>query len=489
MRVLIGGIQHETNTFSNIKTTESSFRQWGWDIGDVILENNRGVRTFLGGMIDEAERLGIEIIPTFATFAYPSGVITTETYHALVNTLLSEIKKASDYDAVVLSLHGAGVAQNTEDLEGTILAEVRKLIGDHIPLIITLDLHANMTQKMVELADAILGNHLYPHTDSYEIGEESIRLAQRIVKGEVKPTMFLKRLPMIIPTSTTNLSPAKDVNQLCYKWEEHEEVIDCTFYHGFPYTNISELGVAVLVTTNNHVDLAKEIAEDVGQFIAERKEEFFKPLPSPKEGIEQALVHDGKPVVINETSDNPGGGTPGDGTYLLRAMLESQLTDACFGYIYDPEVVDIAIKAGVGSTINIALGGKTDDLHGEPIQMEAYVKTITDGKFIQTSEMWKGKLVDLGPSVRLQSNGVDIIVCSVKSQTLDDQIFKLHGIDIQDYKIVALKSSQHFRAGFESISSKIISVDSPGLTTMDFTRFDYTNLKIDVYPLHSVAVK
>lgn len=484
MKVLIGGIQHETNTFSNVKTTEESFKLWGWDVGEDILDKNRGVRNYLGGMIDQAEAKGIEIIPTFSTFAYPSGVITKETYGSLKNALLEGIKQASDYDAVILSLHGAGVAENTEDLEGSILTEVRAVIGEHIPLIITLDLHANMTQKMVDLADAILGNHLYPHTDSYEIGAEAVELAQKMVNGQVKPTMYLKQLPMIIPTSGTHLSPAKEVNRVCFRWEEHDRVIDCTFYHGFPYTNISELGVAVLVTTDNHPDLAKHIAEEVGQFVAECKEEFIKKVPNPKEGIELALAHEGKPVVINETSDNPGGGTPGDGTYLLRAMLESNLTDACFGFIYDPEVVKIAAKAGIGATIKIALGGKTDNLHGEPIQMEAYVKSITDGQFIQTSEMWKGTQVNLGTSVRLQCNGVDIIVCSVKAQTLDDQIFLLHGIDIQSYKIVALKSSTHFRAGFEAISSKIISVDSPGLTTMDFTTFHYSKLKTKVFPIH-----
>src|SRR5690606_6126963 len=148
-----------------------------------------GVRNYLGGMIDQAEAKGIEIIPTFSTFAYPSGVITKETYESLKNALLEGIKQASDYDAVILSLHGAGVAENTEDLEGSILTEVRAVIGEHIPLIITLDLHANMTQKMVDLADAILGNHLYPHTDSYEIGAEAVDLAQKMVNGQVKPTM------------------------------------------------------------------------------------------------------------------------------------------------------------------------------------------------------------------------------------------------------------------------------------------------------------
>ncbi|NHM31312.1 M81 family metallopeptidase [Neobacillus terrae] len=486
MKIIIGGIAHETNTFSNVKTDEESFRLWGWELGEEIVAQNRKVRNFIGGMIDRAEELKIDIIPTFSTFAYPAGIITAATYASLINELISQINKAEGYDAIVLSLHGAGVSECSEDLEGSILKEVRSVVGYDIPIIITLDLHANMTKTMVEEATLILGNHLYPHTDSYEIGREAVEYAQKIVEDGLQPTMHLTTLPMIIPTSTTNLSPANDVNHLCYNWESDDHVIDCTFYHAFPYTNISELGVAVLATTINDPNLAKQAADEVAAYVWEQRDNFLIKHPSPKEGIALAIQHEGLPVVINETSDNPGGGTPGDGTYLLKALLDEQAEKSCFGFIYDPEVVDLAFKAGVGSWIVVELGGKTDELHGDSIPLTAYIKSLTDGKFVQSSPMGRGAHVNLGRSVRLQCNNVDIIVCSVKAQTLDEQIFLLHGIDVATYKIVGLKSSQHFRAGFEPISSKIITVDSPGLTTLDFTSFDYTNLNTEVYPLQQV---
>lgn len=487
LKFIIGGIVHETNTFSNVKTDEESFRLWSWEIGNEIVNKNRRVRNYLGGMIDRAEELDIKVVPTFATFAYPAGIITAATFEVLKNELISEIKKAEEYDAILLSLHGAGVAETSEDIEGTILKEVRSVVGYEVPIIVTLDLHANVTNSMVEEADLILGNHLYPHTDSYEIGREAVEYARKIVEEGLVPTMYLTTLPMIIPTSTTNLAPAKDVNEICYNWEKDENVIDCTFYHGFPYTNISELGVTVLATTINNPNLAKQVADDVATYVWEQRDKFLLKQPSPKEGIALALQHEGLPVVINETSDNPGGGTPADGTFLLRALLEEKVENSCFGFIYDPDVVETAFKAGVGSSMDVQLGGKTDDLHGAPISLTAYVKCLTDGRFIQSSPMGRGAKVNLGRSVRLQSNGVDIIVTSVKAQTLDEQVFLLHGIDVKTYKIVGLKSSQHFRAGFEPLASKIITVDSPGLTTLDFTTFDYTNLKTEVYPLHQVS--
>lgn len=168
---------------------------------------------------------------------------------------------------------------------------------------------------------------------------------------------------------------------------------------------------------------------------------------------------------------------------IWHKLLDATLTDSCFGYIYDPEVANQAHQAGVGANIQVGLGGKTDHFHGMPLEINAYVKTLTDGVFYQSSPMWKGMKNNLGKSARLVVEGLDIIVCSVKSQVLDEQIFLLHGIDIASYNIVALKSSQHFRAAFEPIAREIITVDSPGLTTLDFTVFDYKKVKRPIYPL------
>lgn len=488
MKIVIAEVMHETNTFSNVPTTRDLFELWEWARGEEIVSAHRGVRDFLGGMVDAAEERGIEVVGAFAASAYPAGTITRETYEALRDELLSGIAAAGDADAICLSLHGAGVAEGIDDLEGALLEAVRQQVGYEIPLVVTLDLHGNITDQMIAEADILLGVHLYPHTDCYERGKEAVELAEKMVKGTLVPRMYRAKLPLIVPTSTTNISPAKDINEVCYQWEQKPGVVDCAFFHGFPYTDIPELGVTVVAVTNNDEKLAQQAAEDVARVIWEKREEFSLDILSPQEGLELAKAATAYPVVINETSDNPGGGTPGDGTYLLRAMLEADLEDACFGFIYDPEVAALAHDKGVGSTIQVRLGGKTDQLHGAPIELTAYVKALTDGSFITSSPMGKGSPVHLGKSVRLQANGVDILVCSVKTQVLDEQIFLLHGIDVTKYKIVSLKSSQHFRASFEPIAAQIITVDSPGLTTLQFTSFDYKRLNRPVYPLDSVIL-
>ncbi|MGG3884870.1 M81 family metallopeptidase [Brevibacillus panacihumi] len=488
MKIVIAEVMHETNTFSNVPTTRDLFELWEWARGEEIVSAHRGVRDFLGGMVDAAEERGIEVVGAFAASAYPAGTITRETYEALRDELLSGIAAAGDADAICLSLHGAGVAEGIDDLEGALLEAVRQQVGYEIPLVVTLDLHGNITDQMIAEADILLGVHLYPHTDCYERGKEAVELAEKMVKGTLVPRMYRAKLPLIVPTSTTHISPAKDINEVCYQWEQKPGVVDCMFFHGFPYTDIPELGVTVVAVTNNDEKLAQQAAEDVARVIWEKREEFSLDILSPQEGLELAKAATAYPVVINETSDNPGGGTPGDGTYLLRAMLEADLEDACFGFIYDPEVAALAHDKGVGSTIQVRLGGKTDQLHGAPIELTAYVKALTDGSFITSSPMGKGSPVHLGKSVRLQANGVDILVCSVKTQVLDEQIFLLHGIDVTKYKIVSLKSSQHFRASFEPIAAQIITVDSPGLTTLQFASFDYKRLNRPVYPLDSVSL-
>ncbi|MEH7325790.1 M81 family metallopeptidase [Cytobacillus firmus] len=297
MRILIGGIAHETNTFSNVKTTVESFKQWEWIHGDTIIQKHRKVRNYLGGMIDRAEEIGVEIIPSFSAFAMPSGLITKETYERLIYELTDSIKAAGEFEAVCLALHGAGVAEDADDLEGGILSAVREIIGYKIPVVVTLDLHGNITDQMVKEADVLLGVNFYPHVDCYERGKEAIDITKQILLEEIHPKMSLKKLPLMIPTSTTNLPPAKHINELCWTREKNEKIIDCTFFHGFPYTNIPEVGVTVVAITNNDQELADQTAEEIAIEIWNTREDFFPDIDTPEEGLNKALRMEGKPTV------------------------------------------------------------------------------------------------------------------------------------------------------------------------------------------------
>jgi len=480
MRVALGGVIHETNTFCKGFTPASDFRQLA---GQEILDAHTGVRSYQGGAIEACERHGYELVPIFVANATPSAIIARDAYESLRDRLLDGIREQGPWDAVCLTLHGAGVADGYDDIEGDIVRRTREIVGPDVPIVVTLDLHGNMTREMVEHADLCLPCHFYPHIDMYERGQEAIDCLAKIKAGELKPTSYLAILPMMIATTTSNLPPVSEINELCFEKEKEPGVVDCAFCHGFAPADIPQVGITVLATTNNDPERAKQIANEVASVIWERREEFPHKLRTAEEAIAAALATEGQPVILNEASDNPGGGGPGDGTHLLRAMLEANLESATFGHIWDPEVAAQAHEAGPGATIQVRLGGKHEELHGEPIEATAYVKGVTDGQFIQQSPMGRGARVDLGKMARLVINGIDVLVSSRRAQTLDPEVFLLHGIDVMRYKIVAIKSSAHFRAGFEPIAHAIIQADTPGLNSVDISSFTYHRVDPPVWPL------
>ncbi len=483
MRIAVGEVSHETNTFCPALTELDEFRAREWAFGQDIVRRHRCVRSYLGGMLAAADRLGIEVAPTFATQATPSGTISRHAYEAILSALFGALRKAGPVDAICLALHGAGVAEDADDLEGDLLGKLRADVGPTVPVVVTLDLHANVTLEMARHATALLTVNCYPHVDAYDRGAEAVELAQRIVNGRARPRMHLTRIPMLVPTTATSLSPLKEVNERCRGWEAKPGIIDCTFVHGFAHTDIPPIAASVIAIADGAAAAAREAAEDVASYAWEARGALLRQTLGPAEAVRQALALEGRPVVINETSDNPGGGAPGDGTHLLRALLEANAPDTCFGFIYDRETAAQAHAAGAGATVRVRLGGKSDRMHGTPIESEAYVVSLTDGRFIRRSPMGRGAQVDLGRMARLRIGAVDVLVSSVREQTLDPEVFLLHGIDVPRCKIVALKSSQHFRAGFEPLAAHILTADSPGLTTLNLASFPYRRVTRPVWPL------
>ena len=483
MRIAIGGFVHETNTFCPGFTELAAFQSTFWCEGDEIFTRNRGVRNDLGGMIAAAERLGIELAPTLATTTQPSATVSRHAYETIRDTLFAHLLAAGPVDAICLALHGAGSAQGIEDMEGTFLAELRTLVGNEMPILISLDLHGNTTDAMLKHATAAFYCHEYPHIDIYDRGAEIVEIAAKIVRGEIEPVMHLVRLPLIIPPSTTFSGPARVINERCFTWEQQPGVIDCNFTHGFPHTDVSVICTSVLVTTDGDAALAETVANDVADLILATLEDFRQTLPNAEGAMAQALAATNVPVIVAEVSDNPGGGAPGNGTHLLRALINANEPKTCFGFVWDPATAAQAHAAGPGAMIEIALGGFTDELHGAPITTMAYVKTTTDGKFILVNPMGAGRQVDLGRMARLVIGNVDVIVGSKRAQTLDAQLFLLHGIDVRSYRVVAFKSQQHFLAGFQDIAGTIIRCDTPGLTTSNLDHLQYRNIRRPIWPL------
>lgn len=492
MRIAIGGIVHETNTYAVASFGMTSLDSFNVGRGDEILRYS-GARTFVGGMLAAGEAGQHEIVPVLHAFAQPSGTIEAKTYRLLKAELVDGIAAAMPVDAVVIDTHGAGIAEGVDDLEADLGSAIREVIGVEIPLLTTLDLHGSITAEMSDVYDLMLGVYDYPHVDMYERGVEAIEAVPPIVSGEWVPTTHVERLPLLLPTSTTDVSPAKDIRQHCLDLENEPGVLRCAFFHGFPFTDIPAAGASVVVTTHNDPVQARAVAQQIAAEIWDRREEFRLESLTPEIAIRQAMRTVGNsagPVVINDTADNPGGGTPGDSTHVLRALIEAAPDRACFGFIYDPGVARQAHEAGAGSTIDVSLGGKHDELHGTPLDLHIYVKSTSDGRFVHTSPMLAGVAANYGPMARLQvggRDGLDVLVGSARSQVFDPEVFALHGIDVTAYDLVVVKSSQHFRAGFAELASEIVTADSPGLTTLRVENFEHPRVDGPRWPIDPAA--
>lgn len=490
MRIAIAGIAHETNTYCRGLTQTKDFHQLR---GERLLRA-RGTETGLGGALKACEELGIEAVPILFCDAQPSGVIARDTYTTFKAEILRGIGAAMPLDGVFLSLHGAGVAEGIEDLEGDLCAAVRNLIGEGVPLTAGFDLHGNVTQAMADVLDGAFACHQYPHIDMHLRAEEAIRLIARMHAEGFRPVLHVEHVPMLLPTTTTFEGIGKRTLERMLAAEAEPGVIDVSWFHGFPYTDVAHIGSYIVVTTDGNGEQARRVGKRLAQSIWDERELFRARSLTADEAVAEALTRADElraagrtaPVVINETSDNCGGGAPGDGTHLLRAMLRAKLENACFGFIVDADVAAQAHAAGCGATLEISLGGKYDDLHGAPIETRAAVKSLSDGRLVMQA-MSKGAPINLGPMARLVIDSIDVIVASRRSQTFDPEPFLALGIDVNRYRIVALKSSNHFRAGFNDVAGAIVTADPPGLTTHHVEVFPRHRAATPLWPLHAEA--
>ena len=493
IRLAITGILHETNTYaaaSGGPTPLDWFRQFH---GQDIVHRLAGTNSAVGGYLAACAAHGVQAVPAYAAQATPSATIAHEAYVAMRTQLLQALQAALPVQGVLMALHGAGVAEQVDDIEGDLLQHVRALVGPGVPIAATYDLHGNLSDAMVANADFTLPCRLYPHTDMAERAAEGVDLLLRQLKGDIgRPVTAARRLPIlgqVVATEPGALPSA--VNVRCAEVAAWPGVLDCSWFHGFPYADIAMPCVSVVCTTDGDALLAQRAVDHVADWIWQQRQAFLRPLISPRDGVSQALAATEGPVVVNENADNPGGGTPGDGTHLLRALLEARppAGRACFGILSDPEVVQQAIEAGVGATLTVRLGGKRGPFQGQPIEAQAVVKCLTDGRFTnRPGSMLAGMAFNLGPMCRLVIDGVDVLVASRPDQTWDPEVFLLHGIDVQQRQVVAIKGANHFRAGFRGVARQIITVDSEGLSSADLSLFPRNRLAVALWPLsESVA--
>jgi len=477
-RIAVGGFQHETNTFAPTRATLAAFLApdvWPALIRDeAVLTDTAGINLPISGAVAELQRLGHEPVPLLWCSANPSAQVTEEAFETIAGMFLEALSGVA-VDAVYLDLHGAMVTEHLEDGEGELLTRIRALIGPDKPLVASLDLHGNVSAAMVEQSSALLAYRSYPHVDMADTGARSIRLLERLLREGPLAGAF-RQLPFLIPLTwqcTLNEPMSSLVRHMASL--EAGGVASVSFLPGFPPADIHDCGPSVLAYDPDPAR-AERACQTLFDAVLAREADFAGTLHDPDTAVRRAMACHAHPVVLADTQDNPGGGADGNTVGLLAALIRHN-ADAVLAVLTDPRAAASAHEAGVGASLELALGAP-DGYGGEtPLRGRFTVEALGDGNFTGTGPFYLGCRFQLGPMALLRHGRVQVIVADHKQQAADQAIFRHLGVEPARQKILALKSSVHFRADFQAMASEVLVVESPGPNAADPGKLDYRRLR------------
>jgi len=486
MRIAIGGFFHESNTFCRPFTELADYERTRLYRGAEMIAPLRGTDTEIGGFLRGADELGFEAVPTYYAWAWPAGPLTDACFRTILDRLKTEIDAAGPVDGVLLQVHGAMVSQSDEDPDGTILAEVRSCLLPGVPLVATFDFHANLSPLMAASCDALIGYDTYPHVDLNDRGREAAGLLVRMLREEIRPQMALARPPLMphIVRQRTAEGPMAEMMALARAAEKDAGVLRVSVAGGFAYADVPRMGMGILAITDGDPDLAADVAEHLAGEAWDRRERFMAELPDAAAAVRTALETDttAGPVVLADLADNVGGGSPGDGTFLLRELLHAEACGAVV-LLADPEAVAECLKAGVRETVRLRVGGKVDRLHGEPVEVEGRVRALTDGVFRNRGPMRDGLVDDMGRTAVLDVRGVTLILTERKLPQWNLEQLRSVGVEPARQRIIVCKGAIAHRAAYEPIAARMIEVETPGSCAGDVRRFQYENIRRPLFPL------
>ncbi len=486
-RVLTAEISHETNTFSIRPTSLADFKKRYYLLAEDAVRERGDANTDLAGFLDVARENRWVVTHAVSTSAPPGGLVTPGTFMALAAPVIA-LAVAQPFDGILLSLHGAMVIEGAEDGEGTFLARLREVIGPDVPIAITLDPHANVSQEMADLANIIVSYKTYPHVDMRECAILAGEILHRTMSGEIAPRTLRVHRPMLeeVNGGRTDTGPMIERNRRALAHQQHPDAFAVSINAGFGNADIADVGPTVLVTYQGdpepHETLANELADDIWG----RRFEVLNDYLSVEAAAARCAAHNGAngPIIVADYADNPGGGAYGDATSLLDALITADVGNACFGPLVDPEAVGFLETRPVGRTVTLALGGKTDPARGGgPLTVTGMLKLFSYGDYTGSGPIIGGLHRSWGPTAVLDVAGIEVLIVSNGTQMLDLEQFRAFGIDPAKKAIVAVKSMQHFRAAFAPIAAHIIVCDSGALCTPDLARLPYRKVPRPIFPI------
>lgn len=491
MRIAIGGLMHESNTFNPLRTDRTAF---SIQTGDEILTIWRAAHHEMGGFIAGAEQFGYTLHPTIMAWATPAGPVTDEMLDWWTAELLTRLQQAPSLDGLLLALHGAMVVESFQDGDGEVVRRLRAALGREFPIVVTHDYHANVSELLVAESTALIIYKTCPHVDQRQIGLQAAHLITRIVHGEIQPTQALAKPPMLlnIRFHNTSLPPMQPIMDAARALEQEERVLAASVAAGYQYADVFEMGPSAVVVTDNDPERAQQEAERLGNLLWHMRERLVFTLPEAREAVQIAMAeaHTAhKPIILVEMGDNIGGGSAGDSTIILEELLRQQ-AQGWVVVLTDPEAVKECVEAGIGTEIRLRVGGKTDQWHGTPVDVDGRVRSLHDGRYEEREPRHGGKRFhDQGMTAVLEiadPRGVAnsyLVLTSKREPPFSLQQILSVGITPAYQKILVVKAAVAFRAAYEPIAGPIIEVDTPGLTAVNPQRFTYRYVRRPLWGL------
>jgi microcystin degradation protein MlrC len=463
-RVGVAGLWHETNTYSVRRTELPDFEAFELLEGADVLERHAGTATVIGGMIEGA---AFELVPLVTGGAWPSGLVAAEAVAVLLERLERSVAAAGPLDGLLLDLHGAMVAEELADVEAEAARRVRRHIGD-VPVAAVLDLHGNPSPSLVERCNAVIAYDTYPHVDMRERGLEASALMAEMLGGNQLRTL-IRKVPLLSTPlgQATDAPPMVELHALARRLTARPGIVRVSLLPGFPYSDVARAGFSVLVTFEpDEREGAAAVAAELVARVEAQADEFEVRRPGPQKAVELARRARRRPVVLVDVADNVGGGSPGDGTELLRQLLAQGTVDAVVT-LADADAARRAAAAGSGAELETSVGGKSDSRHGAPVPIRGRVVRITDGRYRARGTWMTGRDFELGTTAVVAVEGVTLVLTERAIPPFHSEQLESVGVDAREAAIIVAKGAVAWRAAFGAIAGDVIEVDTPGICPLD----------------------
>jgi microcystin degradation protein MlrC len=485
MRFAVGGIIQESNDFVPARCTLEMFQADYLLYGDTVLDELRGTRTEVAGILTACEELGVTPAPLLAGHSCSYGPLTAECYAHLRSETIRRLEEALPVDGVVFAMHGAMLAEGERDPEGDLIGAMRALVGG-VPIGVTLDLHAHVTPRMVEGATVLVAYSTYPHEDAFEAGHRACRLIAETARGRIRPAMAMAKAPMIVPANnqwTDGEGPLARIMREAKALETSGQALSASCFPVQPWLDLAGLGFTGLVITDGDLEEARRQARALARRGWELRHEFDVELVSPADAIRRGLANPGGPVLLNDIADCQGGGTTGDSIATLEALLAARIPGRSLVQVRDPEAVCAAQQAGVGNEVRTTLGNKFDRSRGAPLPVTARVHVLSDGRFRYSGGLLGGVWASMGPTAVIAIGDIYVLVHSNATYEFADEQYRSVGLDVCAAKFVTVKNPMNYQLTYRNIMKAAYLLDTPGPTTANLRSLTYKNLKRPYFPM------